>query len=137
MELKPDCLDSLYGALITNGEASYSYCDYSRSGHFSGIFTSRPFDLITLKNHNYISTMSLIRAKDFPSFNEQVERLQDWDLWLTMLEQGKRGVYVHKVLFDAFYSDDGISARGKEDAIRAVEKVRALHPKLYGKNCGI
>ena len=47
----------------------------------------------------YIHTTSLIRKKDFPGFDENIKRLQDWDLWLTMLEQGKRGIWIPKYLF--------------------------------------
>lgn len=128
--LYPGCLGDLHGALISHSECSYAYGDFTRSGHFKGLFTSFIFDPERLKNHNYISTMSLLRAKDFPGFNESLERLQDWDLWLTLLEQGKIGIYVAKTLFNAHYTDKGISARGKEDALKAEETVRALHQNL-------
>jgi hypothetical protein len=36
-------------------------------------------------------------------------RFQDWDLWLTMLAQGKTGVYIHEVLFTAHQARLGIS----------------------------
>jgi hypothetical protein len=49
----------------------------------------------------YIHTMALIKRKDFPAtgWDESIKKLQDWDLWLTMLEQGKIGYWVHQVLF--------------------------------------
>ncbi|MBI5729247.1 MAG: glycosyltransferase [Candidatus Magasanikbacteria bacterium] len=32
-------------------------------------------------------------------FDESLRRFQDWDLWLTLLEEGKTGVFVPKVLY--------------------------------------
>jgi len=57
----------------------------------------------------YITTTSLIRAKDFPGFDESLKKFQDWDLWLTMLEQGKIGVWIPEVLFSAKPRKAGIS----------------------------
>ena len=49
----------------------------------------------------YIHTTSLIRAEHFPAsgWDEHITRLQDWDLWLTILEQGHTGVWIPEVLF--------------------------------------
>jgi hypothetical protein len=49
----------------------------------------------------YIHTSALIRRTHFPRFDESLKRLQDWDLWLTMLEEGHMGIWVDKVLFTA------------------------------------
>jgi hypothetical protein len=45
--------------------------------------------------------MSLIRRSDFPEtgWDESIKKLQDWDLWLTMLEQGHVGLWINKILF--------------------------------------
>lgn len=47
----------------------------------------------------FIHTTSLLRRNDFPGFDENIKRLQDWDLWLTMLEQGRTGVWLPEYLF--------------------------------------
>ena len=41
----------------------------------------------------YIHTMSLIKKEDYPEtgWDESIAKLQDWDLWLTMSEQNKKG----------------------------------------------
>ncbi len=63
------------------------------------------FSEVALKRQNYISTMPVIRTKDFVGFDESLDRFQDWDLWLTMLEQGKKGVYCGSVVFETDYVD--------------------------------
>ena len=89
-------IETLYEALQRHPEASYAYSGF-RFGWKS--FHPVAFDADRLKQHNYIHTTSLIRREDFPGFDEDVKRLQDWDLWLTMLEQGKKGVMVPEELF--------------------------------------
>jgi glycosyltransferase involved in cell wall biosynthesis len=105
-------ISSLLEALEEHPEASYSYGSYLMGGK---LYCNQSFDPDVLKSHNYISTMSLIRASDFPGFDETVKRFQDWDLWLTMLERGKIGVHCGEIIFDTeiregltFNSDDPV-----------------------------
>lgn len=93
----PNALALLVETLRTRPEANYAYGAY-RMGDV--IQCDKSFSSAELKRHNYISTMSLIRTRDFPGFDEFLARLQDYDLWLTMLEQGKMGVYCGAVLFE-------------------------------------
>ena len=52
-----------------------------------------------IETGNHIHTSSLIRRKDFTGFDPKLKRFQDWDLWLTMLEDSKIGIHIPKVLF--------------------------------------
>jgi glycosyltransferase involved in cell wall biosynthesis len=92
----PDMLQELEDALANNPEASWVY---SRFKWGSRSFGNQAFSAEDLKTHNYIHTTSLIRRRDFPQFDPSLKRFQDWDLWLTMSEQGKLGVFVDKELF--------------------------------------
>ncbi len=96
--LKKDALQKLFTALQENKNASFAYSSFQLGWKK---MPSRPFDAAVLKKYNYISTMSLIRRKDFAGFDEKLKKFQDWDMWLTMLEQGKRGVFVPQFLFYA------------------------------------
>lgn len=102
----PEMLERLCDGLQKDTTASYAYCD-----HYLGFkrFSSRSFDAETLKQNNYITSMTLIRRKDFVKWDESLKRFQDWDLWLTMLEQGKRGVYVSGFLWRAYPHKSGMS----------------------------
>ena len=66
-----------------------------------------------LKRANFASTMSLIRVKDFPGFDESLKRFQDWDVWLTLAEQGKYGVHCGEIIFDTEVRD-GITQSGPD-----------------------
>jgi len=91
-----DAISVLYKMLVKNPSKSYSYGSYTLDGKIVG---NREFSSHDLWKWNYISTMSLIRKRDFPKFDESLKRFQDWDLWLTMLNNGKEGVYCGENLF--------------------------------------
>lgn len=99
-------LGQMRDTLEKNPEVSYSYASFQ---YGKKLFRLWPFDEVRLRTMPYIPTTSLILAKDFPGFDEQVRRLQDWDLWLTMLEQGKRGMWIPETLFSVTPRKNGIS----------------------------
>jgi len=94
--MKPEMLDTMMQVLENDGNASYAYSSFKYGWKK---FKSFPFEPERLKKMNYIHTTSLIRSEDFPGFDEKIMRLQDWDLWLTMLEQEKRGIWIDRILF--------------------------------------
>lgn len=81
------------------------------------LIKAKEFDLNQLKIKNYISTMSLIRRDVFCGFDEQLHRLQDWDLWLTLAEKGIYGKYIPDTYFYAFYLDEGITCNSNDRSI--------------------
>ncbi|MDP3900666.1 MAG: glycosyltransferase family A protein [bacterium] len=93
-----ELLEKLLNALRENPEASYAYSSF--------IFGKKKFKLWEfnpekLKQLPYIHSSSLIRKDHFPpnGWDARVKRLQDWDVWLTMLENGYKGVWVPEFLF--------------------------------------
>lgn len=106
VRLRADCLEKMAVALAKNPEAAYAYSDYQLG---CKKMPGREFDGEALKTVNYISTMSLIRRQDFSGFDETLARFQDWDLWLTMLEKGKQGIYIPENLFCAHPAKFGMS----------------------------
>lgn len=93
---EPDALAVLRRALKNTPRAAYSYGSYAIGDWMQCAIAFRAW---RLRETNFISTMSLIRRTAFPSFDESIQRLQDWDLWLTMLEQGHTGVYCGRMIF--------------------------------------
>ena len=96
--LRPDALEKMLQTLKDNPAASYAYSSFYWG---KKLFKLWPFDSNRLQTMPYIHTMSLIRRESFPDngWDESIKKLQDWDLWLTMLESGKNGVFIDDVLF--------------------------------------
>ncbi len=94
--MKPEMLQKMLDVLENHPEASYVYSQF-KFGFKT--FKLWPFDEDKLRQMPYIHTTSLMRRADFSGFDPNIKRLQDWDLWLTMLEQGKQGVFIPEILF--------------------------------------
>ncbi len=92
----PGMIAKMRQALENYPSASYAY---SRLRYGWKQIKSHRFDAELLKKINYIDVTSLIRKKDFIKFDESLKRFQDWDLWLTMLEQNKTGIFLPEVLY--------------------------------------
>src|ERR1044071_2873177 len=72
----------------------YAYGAYEKSGQ---VYFRQEFDAELLRRQNFISTMAMIDRQVvdvLPPWDGRIRRLQDWDYWLTLLEQGFSGVYV-------------------------------------------
>lgn len=106
--MRSDMLEIMERALAEHPEASYAYSGF-RFGWKA--FRSFPFDANLLRTMNYVHTTSLVRRADFPGFDPKIRRFQDWDVWLTMLGQGKTGILVDQELFQVLelHARPGIS----------------------------
>jgi len=118
-----NAVESLLEALESHPEASYSYGAYEMGGE---MYCDMEFDDNVLRLSNFISTMSLVRTKDFPGFDENIKRFQDWDVWLTMLADNKKGVYCGRTIFDTKIRD-GITYNGKVGIREAFIAIKAKH----------
>jgi len=87
---------------------------------------NKEFSAERLLQTNFISTMSLIRTEAFPGFDERIQRLQDWDLWLTMLEQGKIGAYCGATVFSTKVRN-GITKNGRMGWDEANKIIKQKH----------
>ena len=96
--LKNDALETMLAVLVSHPEVSYVYPSFYWGRK---LFKVGEFSADKLKVGPSIHTMALIRRVDFPQlgWDESIKKLQDWDLWLTMLEQGKVGLWINQVLF--------------------------------------
>jgi glycosyltransferase involved in cell wall biosynthesis len=139
--LPKNILSKMYDELKKNSYRSdakicYAYCGYHgivlhpnthpMKGNFE--IPSKPFDPRALRQANYISTMSLIDRQVFPMFDESLKRLQDWDIFLTMLNDGVQGIFIPDIRFFAYYLDEGITSNtnNERDAIIAIIKKHKL-----------
>ncbi|MBU1177659.1 glycosyltransferase family 2 protein [Patescibacteria group bacterium] len=104
---KPDLLAKMVTALKNNPDKSYAYSSF----YFGWKkFPLWPFSATKLRQLPYIHTCSLIRREHFPSFDEKINKLQDWDLWLTLLAAGHTGTWIPEFLFKVQPKKEGISS---------------------------
>lgn len=97
----PDALSILVMKLDIYTRASYVYgAYYLVDGKDRNLRCNRFFNATGLRQLNYISSMSIIRREHFPGWDEDIQRLQDWALWLDMLNKKRYGVFCGKILFE-------------------------------------
>lgn len=132
--LPANYLQSLYNALIKNPDIGFAYTGYygvvlhpeSHPVHGNFQIPSVPFSIERLKQANFISTMTLVRKELFPMFDENLKRLQDWDIWLTIVKNGSRGILVPNLMFFAYYLDAGITSNTNSE-VDAYNAIRTKH----------
>ncbi|MCK4554003.1 glycosyltransferase family 2 protein [Candidatus Parcubacteria bacterium] len=94
--MQPEMLKIMLATVKNHLEASYAYSSFK---YGAKTFELWPFSADKLKQMPYIHTTSLICKEHFPGFDENIKRLQDWDLWLTMLERKHTGIWIDQILF--------------------------------------
>ncbi len=105
-QYSPDILQKMLDALESAPHhIGYVYCNWFNMGtQREGFTITHAFDIDDLKRDNYIPMPSLIRrsaldALGQPVFDESIARLQDWDLWLRLAQEGICGMHLPEVLF--------------------------------------
>lgn len=132
--LPANYLESLYNILIKNPDVGFAYTGYhgivihphTHPMHGNFQIPAVQFSSEALRRGNYISTMTLVRRELFPMFDENLKRLQDWSLWLTIVENGHRGILVPNLTFYAYYLDEGITSNTNSE-IDAINAIRRKH----------
>jgi glycosyltransferase involved in cell wall biosynthesis len=122
--------------LEVNKEVDFVYSGYKFTT--GGGISSEEFDPFTLRVSNYISTMFPLRREVFPGFDENLESLQDWDMWLTIVENGSKGIFIPGYDFITEpphkQSISGIGCTN-ENWLGRVKKVKAKHDILLSDIC--
>lgn len=91
-----DAMETMYRCLEDHQDISFAWGSFDINRR---LWCDHEWDPELLKQKNYISGNSMVRTLDHPGWDENILRLQDWDVWLTMLGQGKKGMWVKKLLF--------------------------------------
>lgn len=102
--MKPNMLFLMHQKLLSNPDVSYVYSSYKLGWK---MISSLSFAAEKLKKINYIHTTSLMRRDDFPGWDETLKKFQDWDLWLTLLAKGKKGINIAEVCYQIIKPSSG------------------------------
>lgn len=96
--MRADMLEVMRTTLKNNPDAGYAYSSFTFG---SKTFMLWEFDAEKLRQMPYIHSTSLIKQNVLPDipWDENIPRLQDWDLWLTLLEKNVKGVWIDRILF--------------------------------------
>ena len=71
----------------------------------------------------------MLKHEDFTGFDEKLLKLQDWDLFLTMMENDCVGVWENSFLFETPFRQDGITNNSISEK-KAREIIHKKHPEI-------
>jgi glycosyltransferase involved in cell wall biosynthesis len=125
---KPDMAGVWIESFKDHPEVDFVYSGYEFVNNQGGI-SGEPFDPYLLTCGNYIATMFPMRRSVFPGFDENLKAGQDWDLWLTIVENGGKGIWNEGSGFLTEIPDrESISGRGWSDE-KYAETIRIIKEK--------
>ena len=123
VSLSKNYIEKMVKVLEKHKDYAFAYSDFKLvvKGEIT-LYKSHKWNEEKLKNINYISMVSLIRKSALKGIklDENIQRFQDWDLWLTLMKKGYKGYYINKVLFVAYRLKRGISSKNNYDEKRLV-----------------
>jgi glycosyltransferase involved in cell wall biosynthesis len=134
---EPALLERCAQALSDNAGAGFAYPRMRLFGEETGIYASYSFSTGRLLfEGNYVPMISMMRREAFEETGgfRQLTTHVDWDMWLSMVEWGWRGVLVDEVLYNWRRHDAAMTAQGARD--RTALRLRLLrdHRRLVLRN---
>lgn len=118
--LRAGCIGKMLAKLESTPALAFVYCDYERviapgagCDAPGGYFSAGSFNLRRLRAGNYINTTSLIRREACTSWDERLERFQDWDFWLSVALAGGVVGYIPEALYELWQIDASVSSTVK------------------------
>ena len=127
--LYADTIETLVRCLLNVPGADFSYGGFIWGNQR---VVPVPFDESLLRKGNFVSTNSMLRRSKFPGWDEELKRHQDWDLFLTMVDNGSIGVCSNTYLFETPIREGSISTDSNMDMMQSKHIVNLKH-KLANK----
>jgi len=134
--LKPGHVKRMMDEFKAVPDADFVYSGYEGT-EGAGEFQSESFDAYSLTCGNYISSMAPIKRAKAHRWDETLEAAQDWDYWLTAVENGCKGVFVEGSGFIADTPNAGISsikwnAENRDKTILTVRQKHGIQTREIG-----
>lgn len=134
-------LEEAVNVLKSNPNCNIVYCKAEKFGKERGLWHLPKFSMDTMLVNNCIFNCAMFKRDDFNKtigYNENMSGgVEDWDFWLSILEQGTNVHCIDKVLF--YYR---IKAKSRNTALDNIDKKKELfnvmwsnHKELYSKFC--
>ena len=116
-------------------DVAYVYTPVQYFGRMSGVKATSPFSARTLRYGNYINASALFRrsAFDVVKYDESLPALEDFDLYLSLVEHGFRGRRLNEPLVHyRKHSSMTDQMQGRWKEVQA--SIFARHPALYPRH---
>jgi glycosyltransferase involved in cell wall biosynthesis len=116
IDLHPQIFEKMVNALNERLYASWTYTDYMSGNDIQKCMS---FDVEKMLQCNICHELAMIRSNARPIFNENINELFQWDMLLSMMDNGYMGYYIEETL----YRVENAIAASKED----IDKIHSMH----------
>ena len=123
--LKKKAFEKFIQKLHEHPKAGWCYSNFKWGQNTMNFYEFNPDRLY---KDNCSSAMSMIRHNIFPEFDENLIKLEDWELFIRIMENGNNGVWENTLLFVTPWLETGITNSHDEHTARKAVKI--LHPKV-------
>lgn len=134
----PALVERLSDALDRTPSAGYAYPKMRLFGDEEGVYLTFPFSPGRLLfGHNYIPGASMVRRTAFEAVGgfRELEAFEDWDMWLSFLDRGWKGVLVPEVLYEWRRHPTARSHRSVSHKLKLRFAIMAGHPRALLRYC--
>ena len=126
--------------MIEQGKGDIIYCICKRFGENNKLLYLKEFSIETILQTNVVFCSAMFKREDYDKTNgyniNMKYGFEDWDFWLTMIENNKTFYRINEILFyyrikeNSMYSN---ITREKENYNKSILQIRKNHIKLYSK----
>jgi glycosyltransferase involved in cell wall biosynthesis len=136
--IHPDYVTEGIRILDANPQVGVVYGDANYFGIRTGRWRVRRFDKIRLLRFNFIDVCAVYRRIVWEQNHGYdstmpVQGFEDWDFWLSTLENNWQFVYVPRILFDYRVARESLSTRSSGHVAEIMQFVLAKHSKMYAQ----
>lgn len=112
--------------LKENPDCAWSYSNFIWGNLFMNFYE---FSEYWMYRHNCSSTMSMMRHAVYPGWDERLIKMEDWELFIHIMENGHKGKWINKILFQTPMSQTGVT-KGTISEEEAKIALKEIWPKV-------
>lgn len=135
--LQPNAIEEYLKKYQKDKSKGFIYSDMKYFGAEAGKLKAKEFNIRQLRKGNYIHNSALIKREAFEAIGGYHQRMvggyEDWDLYISLVEQGYKGEYVSKPLLNYRRHKSALSRNVIEQkkALELIYDVYRNHKRMF------
>ncbi len=121
--------------LEQNPEIGIVYCDAELFGSKKEKWKLKEYKFPNILAGNCIFCSAMFRKTDWEKvggYKKEMDKgLEDWEFWISLIEQGANVYKIPEVLFYYRQTENTMSKQATENRLISIKKIMLLHPKIY------
>lgn len=138
-KIYPTYIQKAVDVLENNEKIAIVYCKAEFFGNKTGEWKIAQYKFPDILWTNSIFCTALFRKSDWQKsggYKKEMSGFEDWEFWLSLIEQGAQVYRIPEILFSYRQSDDTMSERLSKNNQKSalIKQLVKFHPQLYADN---